>query len=371
MSSLLYHSISSGLSPNELDKIDERISQDHEFIYFFLTELTLRSKRKIKKIFRHIGVTVMLNQPLISVVFPLLPTNIHKLNYVRDEEIKTYEKHSKIVPLTEPKIDKVILSDQQIEDLNIISYKLKKGSITIDKAILELRAGGIDFDVAFSILLTSALVYMMHINQVQGFQATYHYPPRIGDWGNINNNGFPNVKDYGKGAGPKSITVRGAGAKNSEFEGNLIQDFYSKIPNLSVEGKNWEITSWSAAKHIHHSPDFGLDPTKYGMTQADLDNIADVGLINHIYEGRTPPNPKYVRALQKCWKKFAEHENVKNCGIQPVMGENCYVLKHMPTGIFLAFKVDNEESFTGYCLSESQSIRHNLKGIIGKTYPKN
>jgi hypothetical protein len=39
-------------------------------------------------------------------------------------------------------MDKMTLTDQQIEDLNILCYKLQKGSITLDKAVLTLRAGG-------------------------------------------------------------------------------------------------------------------------------------------------------------------------------------------------------------------------------------
>ena len=49
-----------------------------------------------------------------------------------------------------------------------------------------------------------------------------------------------------------------------------------------MEGTDWEITAWSVAKHAHHGPDFGFDPTKYGMAQSDLDSIAVNCLINHI-----------------------------------------------------------------------------------------
>jgi hypothetical protein len=107
------------------------------------------------------------------------------------------------------------------------------------------------------------------------------------------------------------------------------------------------------------------------MTQADLDSIAEIGLINHINQGGTPPNANYVKGLQKCWKAFAEHKKVRDCGIQTVMGEDCHVVKHDPTGTFLSFKADSGESFTGYCLTEKQSTRHDQTGIIGNTYSKN
>lgn len=56
---------------------------------------------------------------------------------------------------------------------------------------------------------------------------------------------------------------------------------------------------------MHHGPAFGLDPTKYEMTQSDLDSIAINGLIRHINQNGTPPNSKYVKALQKRWQAFA------------------------------------------------------------------
>ena len=187
--------------------------------------------------------------------------------------------------------------------------------------IQELRAGGIDFDTAFQIALTATIAYMMYINRVEGFQTVHHYPPRIGERGNVNNGGRPpHAGGYGKGAGPRSITV--TGATNSGSEKNILQNAYNQIPSLSVEGTDLKVTAWSVAKHAHHAPDFGLDPTQYGMTQADLDSIAENGLIKHINQNGTPPSSAFVKVLQKRWKAFAEHETVRDCGIQFVMSED-------------------------------------------------
>jgi hypothetical protein len=128
------------------------------------------------------------------------------------------------------------------------------------------------------------------------------------------------------------------------------------------------VTARSAAKHIHHSPDFGLDPTKYGMTQQDLDSIAENGLIDHIRKGGTLLNDEYVKAFQQRWKRFAEHRNVRKYGIQTVMDEQCYVLKHDRTRIFLAFKVNSGESYTSYRLNPDQSLNHEKNSNIGKNY---
>jgi len=88
----------------------------------------------------------------------------------------------------------------------------------------------------------------------------------------------------------------------------------------------------------------------------------------HIRDGGTPPNAEYVKAFQQRWKRFAEHKDVRECGIQTVMGQDCHVLKHNRTRIFLAIKSDSGESFTGYQLTERQSMNHNNTGVIGKNY---
>jgi len=50
------------------------------------------------------------------------------------------------------------------------------------------------------------------------------------------------------------------------------------------------------------------------------------------------------------------------------MGKPCDVVKHDRTGIFLAFKADSGESFTGYRLKPYQSRNHDENGIVGKNY---
>jgi hypothetical protein len=82
------------------------------------------------------------------------------------------------------------------------------------------------------IALSSAVGYMMYVNWVQGFQPVHHYPPRIGEWVNVNQGGPPHVGSYGKSAGPRSSTV--TGATNLRFERNLIQNAYNQITNLLV-----------------------------------------------------------------------------------------------------------------------------------------
>ena len=276
-----------------------------------------------------------------------------------------------IAQVTNNSPNEIVFTDKQTDRLYDLAVKYTKNDINKEELIMELRGGGFeDWVEAFGVIMAIVMI----LNNVDAFQV----PPNQGEivpphlqllYGNQQPG---NHFGYGKGAGPRSITV--TGAKNSEFasesDRHWIQSAYAQIPNLSVEGTNRQITAWSAAKHAHHGPDFGLDPTKYGVTQADLDSIAENGLINHINKGGTPPNAKFVQDFQKCWKKVAEHKDTTQYLNQTVMGRNSIVLKHSKTGLFVAFDSTTGESFTSYCLTEKQSIRHDLTGTIGKIYPK-
>lgn len=299
--------------------------------------------------------------PSKAIGLSVFPTSAPKLRCTQSISEKV-----KIAPVIHNIADKVMYTELEIYELQQSVFNQFKKGDDGQNVMNRLRAGGMDFETTFAIALTAAIAYMMYVNGVESFQPVHRYPPRIGEWGNVNNGGPPNVGGYGKGTGPRSITV--TGATNSGYERNLIKNAYSQIPSISVEGTDWEITPWSVAKHAHHGPDFGLDPTKYGMTQSDLDSIALNGLINHINQGGTAPNADYVKELQKRWKAFAEHKNVQDCGIQPVMGRDCHVRKHQRTRIFISFDSETGESFTGYQLTKRQSQNHNKIGIIGKNY---
>lgn len=82
------------------------------------------------------------------------------------------------------------------------------------------------------------------------------------------------------------------------------------------------------------------------------------------------PNSEFVTEMQLRWKKFVEHPNVQDLGIQIVMGKPCQVFKHDKTDLFLSFHSDTQKSFTGYMLSPDQSRFHDRTGTIGKNYNK-
>lgn len=51
------------------------------------------------------------------------------------------------------------------------------------------------------------------------------------------------------------------------------------------------------------------------------------------------------------------------------MGRDCHVYKHDRKRLFISFDISkNNDSFTGYQLTPSQSKKHNETGIIGQFY---
>lgn len=126
---------------------------------------------------------------------------------------------------------------------------------------------------------------MFIIPGVESFTINPNYPGR-------------SQNDQSQNTGSKALVLYGQNIKRS----------YDYIPDLLVGQGPEIVTTWSVAKHIHHAPDFRLDPKDYGMTQKDLGNIAEIGLINYINQGGTRPSEKYVQNLQMVWKIFTEDE---------------------------------------------------------------
>lgn len=56
---------------------------------------------------------------------------------MEENRIRTNKNYLQIAPIIESNIDKMVLTDEQIENLNIISYKLQKGSVTIINVIFQ------------------------------------------------------------------------------------------------------------------------------------------------------------------------------------------------------------------------------------------
>ena len=164
MSSLLYYSISSNLTEDEIIEVDRRIAKDREAVYLFFRELPSNPKRKAKKLGLYI---VAISQPLVpcaAAIMTPLPPAIHRLSPIEQDRILNNKKYyPQIASIIESKIDKIRLTDDQIKEFNNLALQLNSGSITIEEALLELRGGDGLTDVV------AVLAFIIFVNWYDSF----------------------------------------------------------------------------------------------------------------------------------------------------------------------------------------------------------
>jgi hypothetical protein len=201
-------------------------------------------------------------------------------------------------------VDKVILTDKQIEDLNLICYKLQKSSITIDKAILKLQ-GGAFYDWA----ALAFIIYMFSLQQGDNFQnVPLPHMDRMG-WAS----GKYDYKNAGQcPSNPLSRLERetlhrmkqicSASADENGFimsydeALNLVKETYSGSMQITEDLK---ITDWQGAKKSYHAKGLGINIEDYGITQKELNKIRDKGgLIGYVQRGEKLPPRELVIAYQ-------------------------------------------------------------------------
>jgi hypothetical protein len=167
MSSLLYYSISSNLTEDKIVEIDKQVAVNREKIYLFLTELPSNSKRKAKRLGLYIVFIFAISQPLVpyaaAVMIPLPPA-IHKLSPIEQDRILSNEKYyPQIAHILEEKVDKIILTNEQIKQFNNLARQLNSGSITMSEAVLELRGGDGLTDIV------AVLAFIIFVNWYDSF----------------------------------------------------------------------------------------------------------------------------------------------------------------------------------------------------------
>lgn len=109
-------------------------------------------------------------------MLPLL-TQIRIEQLVPTEILKSNTQCPGIEPIFKAKKDKITLTNPQIEDFNLIYYKLQTGSITEEEAILQLRGGGLD-EVLFW-LVVFIIISLNRRDQIEALNPQYADP---GGW---------------------------------------------------------------------------------------------------------------------------------------------------------------------------------------------
>ena len=111
MAALLYYSISSKLTDDEIKEIDKQISKNRET----LKSLPSNSKLKVQKVLANGMLVFQLSQPLLYTVVVPLPPSVERLSPIEQGKILSDKISSpQIAPFIEPKIHKTILTDKRI-----------------------------------------------------------------------------------------------------------------------------------------------------------------------------------------------------------------------------------------------------------------
>ena len=314
MSSFLYYSIQLGLTEDEIIEIDRQVANNREAAYLFVRKFPSNSRGKAKRFFVYGMFIFQLGQPLVpcanAVVMPLPPT-IHRLSPMEQDKILSNKNsYPQIALIIQSEMDKMVLTDQQSEDLNLLCYKLENGSITLDKAVLELRGGGF-----YEWATLAFIIYVLGLQEGNSFQNVPlpHMDPT----------GWASGKYDSKNAGnpqcrsnlpsqfePEALhTMKQMCAASVDENGfvlsydealKLVSDTYGGSTQITEDCK---VTDWQIAKKAYHfHKGFNINLDNYdNFDKQDLVNLQNTngGLITYVQKGGRLPPIEFINEAKK------------------------------------------------------------------------
>ena len=175
MSSLLYYSISSNLTKDEIIAIDKQVAKNRKGVYLFVRKLPSNSKRKAKRLFVYGTFLFQLGQPLVpyatAVMLPL-PAAMERLSPFEQNRILSNKNfYPQIAHIFEEKVGKIRLTNEQIKEFNNFAIELNSGSITMEEAVLRLRGGDGLTDIAAVFAFVIFMNWYDSLFGVKAFQA--------------------------------------------------------------------------------------------------------------------------------------------------------------------------------------------------------
>lgn len=208
--------------------------------------------------------------------------------------------------MVKPKVDRS--TAKQIEVLD----NFKKGSITVDEAILELRGG--DYNWVELVTFFLGIWMWLYSAPVDAFQPDPFNYLNIPNWFNGKDD-YENAKYncnalYRQGRSvpqsrfdPETLHLMKKPVEADNFimdrtsAYNLVKETYSESMQIT---DNCRISFWQGAKKIYHGMGVGVNPEDYGMTQAELLLIGKKGgLISYVQKGHKLPSIEHVKAYQE------------------------------------------------------------------------
>jgi len=323
MSSLLYISISSDLTKDEIFKIDQQVKQNQERVCVFIKKLPSNSKRKARKLFLYSIFLFQLSQPVFvtaAVVLPL-PPSIDKFSSIEESKIKVNHKSSQFINIYTPKVDKIKLTDNQIKEFNDLVFQLNSGSMSIDEVILQLRGGDGLIDL---VVIIAVVIFANWYNSSFGAEGFMLQDP-FAWW-----NGQYDSKSASNGqclSDPPSRFERKTLQQMKQMCSlepdengfvmtydeayNLIKETYNGALQITPECK---ISDWQCAKKAYHFQNgFGIDLDSYPIDKKDLVTLqkADGGLIRYVQRGGKLPPRQFIKDSQQKVYDFCHRENTE------------------------------------------------------------
>ena len=145
--------------------------------------------------------------PIQAIGLPILPNTPAIMRSIHSNA--GFSKKTIIAQVIESNSDRIVWNEKQMDQLYEIAMRCKNNSITTQEQLInELRGGGLP-EAAALIGIIGAVVLTLYLSE--GFQVPRNpsiVPPHL-EW--LYGNQRPgNDFGYGKGAGPRSITVTGA-----------------------------------------------------------------------------------------------------------------------------------------------------------------
>jgi len=236
--------------------------------------------------------------PIMQIGLPIPLVSVERL-MERNNFYFQNEKMKKSLPIIKDIVDQLELTGPQAEKLEIVAEQFVLGKIKREDAILKLRGGDGMGDIA---VILGFLYLINWLDPGYGFQNVPmpHMDPFGWINGNYDNKSMPPISYKSS-----QFELEMAGISDEMCPGSEMADengfvmSYDEAYNLVAEtypgymqvDENCKITDWQAVKHIYHANGMGVDLSKYGFTQKQLNKIRGesrykgIGLIAYARRG--------------------------------------------------------------------------------------
>ena len=178
MSSLLYYSISSDLTKNEIIKIDKQVTTNREAVCTFVRKLGSNAEEKTRKVIvvSILGGSLWFNNPQPSEAMGLRPAPVIRVQPAYEHPFEV-----KIGPTVSPRLDKIRFVKPS--ELPVCIYMMDKRFLNtpeVSKLIKELRGGSLTTVLIGNAIFLTVLYGIWILSGVsQGFVT----PPQNPGWG--------------------------------------------------------------------------------------------------------------------------------------------------------------------------------------------